>query len=84
MNREPALLRRTCNTAQMFMLACALTVLGVASSSAQNSPTSSAITPHEATQIATDAYIRGSLAGAVGRSAPRPHRFGGMAPPLKG
>ena len=27
---------------------------------------------------------RGALAGAVGRGAPRPHRFGRMAPPLTG
>ena len=43
----------------MLVVACTLTVLGVASSLAQNSPNSSAVTPDEAAKIATDAYIYG-------------------------
>ena len=43
----------------MLVVACTLTVLGVASSFAQNNSTSSAVAPDEAAKIATDAYIYG-------------------------
>jgi len=59
MNSGFALSRRIQKTAAMFVVACTLTVLGVASSFAQNSPTSSAVTPDEAAKIATDAYVYG-------------------------
>ena len=59
MNPGFAVSRRIQKTAAMLVVACTLTVLGVASSFAQNSPTSSAVTPDEAAKIATDAYIYG-------------------------
>ena len=59
MNPGFALSRRIQKTAAMLVVACTLTVLGVASSFAQNNPTSSAVTPDEAAKIATDAYIYG-------------------------
>ena len=59
MNRKPAAPRYIQNTAAMFVAACALTVIAAASSFAQNSPNSSAVTQDEAAKIATDAYIYG-------------------------
>src|SRR6204780_779719 len=59
MNSSTALSRRIQKTAAMLVVACTLTILGVASSFAQNSPASSAVTPDEAAKIATDAYIYG-------------------------
>ncbi len=59
MKREPTLIRRTCNAAATFMFACAVAVLGVASSFAQNGPASSGLNADEAAKIATDAYIYG-------------------------
>jgi len=43
----------------MFVFACALTVFGLPSSFAQNSPASDGLTADEATQIETDAYVFG-------------------------
>ena len=59
MNKKTALLRRTCRTAAMFAVACALTALRTSYSFAQNSPTSGGLSADEATQIATDAYVYG-------------------------
>src|SRR6202050_3461018 len=59
MNSSPALSRRIQKTAAMLVVACTLTVLGVASSFAQNNSTSSAVAPDQAAKIATDAYIYG-------------------------
>src|ERR1700683_2275643 len=59
MNPGFAVSRRIQKTAAMLVVACTLTILGVASSFAQNHPTSSAVTRDEAAKIATDAYIYG-------------------------
>jgi hypothetical protein len=57
--RRTTLSRRIRMTAAMSMFACALAVLSVAASFAQNSSASSGLSADEATQIATDAYIYG-------------------------
>src|SRR5277367_2755027 len=59
MNRQLAVSRQIRMTATMLVAACALTVMAAASSQAQTSPTSSAVTPDEAAKIATDAYVYG-------------------------
>jgi hypothetical protein len=59
MNSNTALSRSIQKTAAMLVVACTLTVLGVASSFAQNNSTSSAVAPDQAAKIATDAYIYG-------------------------
>src|SRR5208283_1722483 len=62
MNREPAVSRRIRQirmTATMLVVACALAVVTAASSLAQSTPNSSAVTADEAAKIATDAYIYG-------------------------
>jgi hypothetical protein len=59
MSRRTALSRRVQITAVILMFACALAVLSVASSFAQSSPASGALSADEAAQIATDAYIYG-------------------------
>ena len=51
--------RRIQKTAAMLVIACTLTLLGVTSSFAQNTPTSPGVTADEAAKIATDAYIYG-------------------------
>jgi hypothetical protein len=57
--RRTTLSRRIRMTAAMSMFACALAVLSVAASFAQNSPASSGLTADEVTRIATDAYFYG-------------------------
>src|SRR5580658_6420898 len=59
MNPRFAVSRRIQKMAAMLVVACTLTLLGVASTLAQNSPSSTAVTPDEAAKIATDAYIYG-------------------------
>ena len=59
MSRRTALSRHIRITIASFMFACALAVLGAASSVAQNNPVVSGLTADEVTQIATDAYIYG-------------------------
>jgi hypothetical protein len=59
MNSSTALSRRIQKMTAMLVVACTLTLLGVASSFAQNNTTSSAVTPDEAAKIATDAYVYG-------------------------
>jgi hypothetical protein len=56
--REPSLFRRVRQRTETFVVACALTLFGVGSSFAQNPP-SSGLTPAEAIEIATDAYVYG-------------------------
>jgi hypothetical protein len=58
-NRESSLSRRVRQTTTTFVVACSLTLFVVGSSVAQNSTPSSALTPAEAIEIATDAYIYG-------------------------
>jgi len=83
MNRKPAVLRHLRMTATMLVAACALAVITATSSLAQNSPTSSALTPDEAAKIATDAYIYGyalitsdvTRAAFINVKAPSPRTF---------
>ena len=59
MKRRTTLSRRIRMTAAMSMFACALAVLSVAASFAQNSAASGGLTADETAQIATDAYVYG-------------------------
>jgi hypothetical protein len=59
MNRKLAVSRHLQRTATTLVAACALTVIAAASSLAQTSPSSSAVSPVEAAKIATDAYVYG-------------------------
>src|SRR5208337_616125 len=78
MNRTTTSLNRAVTAAVMFAVASALTLLGTASSDAQNSPAPSGPSVDEATQVATDAYIYGyplvtvEMTRRIGTNAARP------------